>query len=248
MKSHPLDQAEFVTPGGSPVRFLTRRGTNDWNVVNSITTADEYELAGLSLDGWALDLGAHIGGVAVCLAVDHPSLYVVAVEPVPYNVVLARRNAELNGAADRVHVVPGAIGTHGETTTVRYAFEGDENAEHHAFIGNSSIVYPDAPDTPHEAAEVVCVDLLSFSSFPPAFVKVDVEGGEWAALEQLVQLRSPHVVGEWHPTGGHTRPELAYAFEQAGYNLTFTGPPGGPGGFTALPGASWTATPRNGAA
>jgi FkbM family methyltransferase len=234
---YELDEASFTTPNNRAARFLVRRGTNDWNVLNSILTADEYEVAGLELEGWALDLGAHIGGIAIALALDNPLLFVVAVEPVPGNAELIRLNADLNDVADRVMVREEAVGPPGTRTHVRFGFAGSELAEHHAFIGNAVFIVDGEPDCLFEQVEVGCVDLraLAYEALsPPVFVKVDCEGGEWAALDQIVSLGADRVVGEWHPIRIHTRDELARAFCDAGYTVELTGPEGGPGGFTAL--------------
>lgn len=244
-----LDSMPLRTPGGNQATFLMRRGTSDWNTVASATAFDEYKLAGLNLEGWAIDIGAHVGSVGIGLAIDNPGLHVVCIEPVPDNVDLIRRNAEVNGVADRVFAIQSAIGLEpGEHTKVRYGFRGNENAEHHAWIGNATLVYPDAPVEGFDEVDVECVNLakladwltwdrgrITFAGTPPALVKVDCEGGEWGALHQIVALRSPHVVGEWHPVCGRSSSrELVDAFEAAGYTVEISGPDGGPGGFTAL--------------
>lgn len=237
-----LDQHELQTPNGNPVKFLFRRGTNDHNVMHSCCTFDEYGLKDLELSGWALDLGAYLGGVGVALAVDHPDLCVFCVEPVPDNAELIRQHATMNNVEERVTVLEAAAGKPDTTTQVRYGFRSDADGEydHHAWVGNASMVYADPPVEAHDTIEVPCLDLLDFfdgllSLDPPALIKIDCEGGEWDALEQLVALGSPHVVGEWHPVCGRTgASELIWAFAAAGYDVGLTGPINGPGGFTAM--------------
>lgn len=234
-----LQDLDLVTPNGRPVRFTIRRDTNDQNTVFSLANADEYGLRGLSLEGWALDLGGHVGGVGICLALDNPGLHsIVVVEPVPDNAELIRRNADLNGVGDRVEVIEAAAGPAGAKTEIRFGFRDEADGyEHHAWIGNTSLIHAGSPPAPHDALEVSCLDLLELAATygePPAIVKVDCEGGEWGALPQLVELGSPRIVGEWHACCGRERvDEIRDAFEAAGYQFTATGPIGGPGGFTA---------------
>jgi FkbM family methyltransferase len=233
---------ELHTPNGNPVSFEVRDGTNDHNVIYSICAADEYELRGVTnLEGWALDLGAHIGGVALCLAVDNPGLVkVVAVEPVPMNAQLIRQAVArcAQNLYAGVRVLENAVGAPGTTTTIRFGFrDAAGNVDHHGWVGNASMVYEAAPVEAHDALEVTCVDLLALKTQlggPPAFVKVDCEGGEWPALEQIVALDSPRVIGEWHPVLGHeSNAALVEAFESAGYTVATSGPAGGPGLFLA---------------
>ncbi len=228
---YELDEVCFTTPNGNRAFFYARRGTTDWNTINSITTADEYGVAGLELSGYALDLGAHIGAMAIALAIDNPALSVIAVEPIPENAELVSRNAERNGLSDRVDVLQQAVGRAGETLTVNYGFVGDETAEHHAFIGNSTLV-SEAVD--HRSTTVPCFDLWALPWGSPSFVKIDCEGGEWEAIEPLIGLACPRIAGEWHPTDGHVRDDLVLPFVDAGYTVETTGPEAGPGGFTAL--------------
>lgn len=242
-----LDENTVLTPNGREARFLFRRDSNDHNVIHAASHFDEYGLKGLSLEGWALDLGSHIGGIGIPLAVDHPNLHVICVEPVPENADLIRRHAEMNGVADRVSVIEAAIGEPGTTTTIRYGFRADSSEyDHHAWVGNASMVYADPPVEAHDEKQVECLNLLdlAFGAGPfqaarvanhvPAIVKVDAEGGEWGCLEQLVKLGSPRLVGEWHPVCGRSSSdELVDAFRAAGYDVALTGPVAGPGGFTA---------------
>jgi FkbM family methyltransferase len=236
-----LDELELQTPNGRPASFLVRHGTNDHNVVFSITAADEYGLKGLpEMDGWALDIGAHVGAVGICLAIDNPGLTIVAIEPVPDNAELARMNARRNGVEDRFLVLDAAVGPAGTATRVRYGFiaAGGSDFDHHAWVGNTSLVYADPPVESFMEVEVPCIDLRNlagdYASSPPAFVKIDCEGGEWDALADIISLGAARVVGEWHPVLGRTSAtELIDAFLKAGYTINVTGPLGGPGGFFA---------------
>lgn len=226
--------ARFVTPRGQSVKMTYRQDTNDWNTTYSCLTEDEYGLRELRLTGRALDIGGYTGGVTVALAVDNPELHVTVVEPVPDNLALIRENVEQNGVADRVTIIAGAVGTAEQRElTIHYGYTGSELAEHHAFVGNISLVQsePDAcpSDIPHEH---VTVPVHSLASLLPAdFVKIDCEGGEWAFLTGPV-AEVPRWVGEWHPGTGHTQADFIALFPD--YAMTFAGPLAGPQGFEAV--------------
>src|SRR5947208_16888203 len=87
----------WLTPHGRGTSRVTRPGTSDWNTVSACNGSnDEYHLPE-GLQGWALDVGAHIGALTVPLLVDNPGLRAVAIEALPENVELLRMNLERNG-------------------------------------------------------------------------------------------------------------------------------------------------------
>ena len=181
---YAVTQATFRTPRGQAVTLNYRQDTNDWNTLNSCLTEDEYGLRDLHLTGQALDIGAHIGGVTIALALDNPELHVIAVEAVPPNAQLLASNVERAGVADRVTIIQAAAGK-GKTATVRWAFKGNETADHHAFIGNA--VMPEATLVEHEHSEVEVVTLAGLVKQygPIGFAKVDCEGCEYPTLENI---------------------------------------------------------------
>lgn len=223
----------WTTPKGHLVRMTHRRETSDWNTVASVMLPhDEYELKGLVLTGHAADVGAHIGAVTVALLVDNPELRVTAIEPVPDNVVLLRENLAQNGLEDRCEVIEAAVGG-GKSTTIRYGYTGSENATHHAYIGNSGIVYPEAPEMPHQEAQVAVVSLKDLG--PLDFLKIDCEGGEWGFLKGVALKGVARIHGEAHPVLGHRAPDMATQL-QGTHDVTFSGAnlDPGPCGFEAV--------------
>jgi FkbM family methyltransferase len=218
-------EESFRTPRGQTVTMLVRADTNDWNTLASCLNEDEYELRGLHLVGRALDIGAYTGGVTVALAVDNPELKVVAIEPVPGNVELLYRNLEANGLLDRVTVHEAAAGDGGDVN-LRYGYSGSELACHHAFVGNMSMLEEPGPDNPHT---LVTLRSMRMPAEPYSFVKIDCEGCEW----DVDLAPYPLIHGEWHPVRGHTQAEFIERLIDT-HEVTFTGPPEGPGGFVAV--------------
>ena len=225
---------------GVPLQFTVRLDTNDHNTVNASATEDEYHLRDLPpLVGWALDIGGYLGSVAIGLAADNPDLRVICIEPVPENAALIARNVELNGFGDRIIVLHNATAAPGiAETTVRYRYTGSELADHHAFVGNISLIEgTGAVDIPHQETTVACVSLAGLAQTYGierfVLVKIDCEGCEWSALADPAVALCDRIVGEWHPTGGKTQADLRALLEPT-HELTFEGPPEGPQEFTAV--------------
>lgn len=196
----------YLTPNGNPATFIVRDGTSDHNTVYSACNEDEYGFRGLSFAGVAFDIGAHIGAVAVGLAIDNPELTVVAVEPVADNCRLIRANAEANGVGGRVVIMEAAAGAPGMTETrVHFGFRGSEIATHHAFIGATDIGNPRMVDNWRVASDhdIATVDAVSYDQLSrwygiPSLVKIDCEGAEFAFLSDPAIAAVPLIVGEWH--------------------------------------------------
>lgn len=233
--TYALAEAIFQTPRGDPARVRYRTDTSDWNTLYSALNEDEYGLRDLHLAGLALDIGAHIGAVTLGLAIDNPDLRVIAVEPVPGNARLLRENVALNGVSDRVTVIEGAAGR--GKVTVWYGYRGSETAEHHAFIGNSSLAYDHGGENEHDEITYQGWSLSELvGAYQPsdvALLKIDNEGGEYDFLDDPAVALCERIVGEWHNVRGHVQTDIA-SLLGATHVVTFSGPVGGPGGFVAV--------------
>jgi FkbM family methyltransferase len=185
---------ENLTPNGNRFKLWCRQETNDQQTAHHVSKLDEYELRGLELDGWAIDVGAYIGAVAIPLALDHPDLCVVAVEPIPENVMLLQRNIILNKVFDRVVVCPLAAAAPGDDlVAIRYGGKG-----RHRFVGNVGPEARDAVDV-FDAPGVSLGDLLVFYQIDEvALVKIDCEGCEWSFLSDPNVSKVAKIAGEWH--------------------------------------------------
>ena len=231
-------QGSWRTPRGRDAVFAYRLNTNDWNTLTASTTFDEYGLKDRYLSGLAVDIGGYLGSVGIAMALDNPDLRVVIVEAIGENVEMIRRNIDLNGVGDRVTVLHAAAAAPDiETVDVFWRARGTESFEHHAFVGNSTLVYSHG-DTNHETETVACISLsalregLGFPPYPPDFLKIDCEGCEWSALQDPWTRFLPLIVGEWHPVLGKTRDDLVDLLPD--HDVTFSGPVEGPGGFVAV--------------
>lgn len=160
-------RAGFLTPHGKPVFFEVREGTSDWNSANACNgTNNEYD-GPAGLTGWGLDVGAHLGSVAVSLLLDNPELHVIAIEAMPENVGLLTENLAINGVAARCIVLPAAAG---DGTPVEI---GSGSDDHHRFIGGMH-----SPNSPRTIPGVSLHDVLQVAG-EIVWCKVDAEGAEY---------------------------------------------------------------------
>lgn len=209
------------------LRFDCRAGTTDWNTVYACAVEDEYGLGHLPLRGkLVFDIGAHIGGLTVLAAVR--GARVVAVEPVPPNAELVRRNAGLNEVAHLVTVIEAVAGPPG--TEIRWGFAGDAVTNAHAFIGSTEYT-EDACEVWEPPAITLLQMMLTYGR--PDVLKLDCEGGEWSILAELEAREVPLIVGEWHPVHDHQRASIDGWLGET-HDLTYTGPEAGPAGFRAV--------------
>lgn len=233
MIDYALAQGIWQTPAGNLARFTYREGTNDWNTLSAILTHDEYHLP-KGKGGVAVDIGGYLGGVAIAYALDNPDATVYVIEPVPPNLQLIRRNVTLNGLDARVNVIAGAVGGPDDReVTVWYGYRGTEAAEHHAFVGNSTLAYDNGGMLPHEDVTyrpITLASLLYLVGGKIDWLKIDTEGGEWSFLAGE-GLESVEVIrGEWHPVRGHVQSDITDLIGET-HRVTFDGPVEGPGGF-----------------
>lgn len=242
--TYALLEGVWLTPGQHPARFHYRAETNDFNTISStMHPHDEYAIP-QGISGVAVDLGAYLGSVAIGLALDNPDLSVIAVEPVPPNAELIRRNIEINGLQDQIALIQGAIGAPSDDEIrVWYGYRGNMTAEHHAFVGNSTLAYDNGGELEHEEIiyrRITLSDLLKSPLVELAggyidWLKIDTEGGEWAFLSDRDALdKVGTITGEWHPVRGHVIGDVLALLDET-HTVTFSGPQTGPGGFVAVP-------------
>ena len=194
---YAVTHGTFRTPRGQSVSMAYREDTNDWNTLSSCLTEDEYRLKELTLTGTALDVGAHIGGVTIALAIDNPDLRIVAVEAVPPNVDLLWENVERNGLTERVTILNAAAGK-GKTARIAWAFSGNESADHHAFIGNAVLPESDMSTHSESIVDVRTLNSLVSEFGPFCFVKSDCEGCEFPFLQGPALKDLELIRGEVH--------------------------------------------------
>lgn len=183
--------------------FRTRDGTTDASAVYALA-ADEYRLSHRRFSGWAIDVGAHIGTVAISLARQNPGLRVIAVEAVPENADLLEHNVDVARLRERVSVVRAWAGSPNDLTGVcHYGYrhresENDGYVRAHRYVGGT---FGDTGD-PEFSLELPAISLDSlmakYSIDDVALIKIDCEGCEWAFLDSPSIGRVETIVGEYH--------------------------------------------------
>ena len=165
----------------------------------------------------AYDVGAHIGYVTVCLAqAVGPQGHVVAFEPLPGNQQRLRANLELNGLSGRVRVVADAVGE----------AAGRQRFRPHTSVAMGRLAATHAAEEP--AAGLLEVEVVTLDEFaaaagaPPGLIKMDIEGGEAAALRgarRLLRQAKPILLLELHEAHQAEAGSVVDALQQIGYEI-----------------------------
>jgi FkbM family methyltransferase len=130
------------------------------------------------------DLGANIGLFALYALARWPVRELCSFEPDPANAALLHATIAANDEGPRWQLVASAISN--EDTSA--LFQTGLYAESHLGTNHEG----------HGAIEVEVLDL--FSRSPTDFLKMDIEGAEWAILEdpRLASYSARVIVLEWH--------------------------------------------------
>lgn len=161
----------------------------------------------------AVDVGAHIGFVAVRMAqLVGPEGRVIAVEPAPDNLRYLRRN--LRPYAKWCDVVDAAVGARSGSAVLRLTSSSDSHGLY------------DHPLT--DTSDQILVDLIALDDLvlTPDFVMIDVEGAELDVLEGMERIlhATPTLLVEWMPAcqiaAGRGSSELPDLLKARGYQLT----------------------------
>lgn len=205
-----VEWTEVRTPRGKRAVMGTRVGTSDLATVGSTfelwgNLHDEYGTAGISTDGVFVDVGAHIGSVAIAVLLDNPKARAICVEPLPENVELLWTNAERNGVADRLQIVEKAAGK-GRRVAVRYG------KDEHRYIANIRGATGEFVETD----AVTLASLLRLAGGRIDHLKTDCEGGEYALFGEASRAtlaKVGRIVGEYHGGAGDIVHALAPTHE-----------------------------------
>jgi len=165
----------------------------------------------------AYDVGAHIGYVTLCMAqAVGPQGRVVAFEPLPANQQRLRANLELNGLSGRVQVVAGAVGE----------IAGRQVFRPHSSVAMGKLAAVGAPDEP--VAGLLEVEVIALDDFAagagtaPGLIKMDIEGGEAAALRgarRLLRQAKPILLLELHEAQAAEAGTVFDGLQQMGYEI-----------------------------
>lgn len=180
-----------------PCPFFVREGTMDGDTLQSACIEDEYGIRGLVTPGdVVVDCGAYVGGFSA-LALSLGAI-VHAVEPIQSNCEMIRANTRT--WADRFHLTRAALSSAPGPIPVR---SGDNLGGIHRFMGHT--IELSNPSKIIEFTPTVTLNEILDPLFIVAFLKIDIEGGEWDSLpfvsaENLAKVE--RIAIEIHPRHG----------------------------------------------
>ncbi|MBU6232911.1 MAG: FkbM family methyltransferase [Acidobacteria bacterium] len=194
----------LVTKRGAVVYYRSHRG--DVQGIREIFIDEIYRLPSGIAPVSMLDLGANIGLATVWCGTTYPLAHIVAVEPMPDNVALLRRNILANGLS--VDVVESAIGP--TSGVARFSVTGTTNMGRVTSDGDIEVPISQLGD------------VVARVRLEPTLLKMDVEGMEGPLLTELNPewlQRFSAVVMEMHPEYVDVA-ELVRAITDQGFSYT----------------------------
>ena len=177
----------------SGLRFHVRHHANDLGALEDVVLSGEYEppapvarwLAARPGGPRVLDLGGHVGFFALDAVHRWPGARITALEPDPRSAELYRATIAANGLGDAVRLLE------------RVAAAAPGTADFASGLGVSS--YAAGSSAEHPSRPVQAIDVLPLMA-EADLVKMDIEGGEWAILEdpRAASAVGPVIVLEFH--------------------------------------------------
>lgn len=149
-------------------------------------------------------MGAHIGAVTIPLALDNADLRVLAIEAVPDNADLLRRNVTLNDLDARVTVLERAASRSGlKEVEMNFGYRAwrhhaPADVATHRFIGNQYHDEGEPTDTITVQAISLPQVLAAIGGAEVEFLKIDCEGCEWDFLASTAISYVRELTGELH--------------------------------------------------
>jgi FkbM family methyltransferase len=207
------DTTQVYTLRNSKIAVALRHHSPDVLVLDELFSQDEYAFPGAVVAALretesprAVDLGANIGLFGALVLNAFPRARVLSVEVDPGNAAVHEAAIAANAGSDWT-LIRGAAGTSAGRAAYVLGHFATSRAAH-----------------PHElGSEVEVIDVLPLLAGAD-FVKIDIEGGEWAILDdpRFRQARARAIVLEYH---SHLCPEedpgeaAKRRLEGAGYSV-----------------------------
>jgi FkbM family methyltransferase len=179
--------------GGTRLLIADAQGSDTAPTVAIEMNSDEYRLGRIRFEPGdvIVDVGAHVGMVAIWLALRNPLVTVIAVEPEPLNLSYLRANIAANGV-DNIVVVPLALTADRRTLPI---------ARPPSNSGGAGVYYDETDGYATSEVRSTTLDAI-FGQFVPGrcrLLKIDCEGAEHEILPTSQVLeRVDWFAGEFH--------------------------------------------------
>lgn len=203
------DHKVFVDPRDDRVAYTVLSG-RPWQRGHLDRALEVADQAGrLTPGGVFVDVGANIGLVTLYAMLSGRFARAIAIEPDPWNRAILQKNIEINGLADRVMVVAKAASDQSGTMTLH---RDAKNLGAHSLEPGFSMSPMDEKQTVPVAPLDTILEEIGVEPAAVGFVKIDVEGHEFAALAGmpgLLAARPPIMIEVTFDAddGGHTDSE-----------------------------------------
>jgi FkbM family methyltransferase len=172
--------------------------------------------------------GASNGRHTFHLLKDFPGARVVAIEPASFNIRVLKMGIAMRGLGDKIRVIHAAASDQpGEMTLLTPRKTTGKRARAFAFLTENATDRPDFQGTGHfkETVKIIRLDDLGLDKVD--FIRMDIEGAEFAALngaKQLIDRNLPNFLIEIHHAllrerFGASAEQIADMFSDRGYRF-----------------------------
>jgi FkbM family methyltransferase len=129
-----------------------------------------------------IDVGANIGFFTVLFAKTITTGKVFSIEPTRNALNYLYRNLEINGVMDKVEVFEGVVSNKNGIVQIKTVFGKEE------YSSLGVMKHPSLKNEVYDVHDVMSItidDLVKTRSIDPGFIKIDVEGVEYAVLDGM---------------------------------------------------------------
>ena len=186
-----ITQEPFITPWGKELKGYFREDTSDRNTLLSSVVEDEYRIANvIKNSGVMIDLGSHIGSVAIAMASRGFKVY--AAEMLPENNHMFWANIIANNLQDQVKLYEKAVVgkpiANNLLIPAYYSDTSNESGKVHEYIGTivqRKKMMPHMTDGKEIYVPSITLQELFYENKLSRIdlVKADIEGAEWEIFE-----------------------------------------------------------------
>jgi FkbM family methyltransferase len=179
------DHALIVDPRDHMIAFRLLSGQTWQRDEVDRAIAISSRRGALKPGGWFIDIGANIGTQSIYALLSGKFKGAVAIEPDPHNISLLRRNLEINGLSQRVHIVEAAASSSSGTAILKCDVE---NFGAHS-IASIAQQRPGATRAVRAQTVDEILAQLGIAAADVGLAMIDVEGHEIEVLKGMAALR-----------------------------------------------------------